>query len=144
MFCYYDSRDKLLNSSFGAVAEWEYSRLRLRLPENANVWHAFLLLTKDGEQTIWHEMDFEFKNGDCLYYKIDISLPAGLYWYHFCYETENGKYFIKKSDNGKGFGDCGTEWQKSVYRKDFTTPDWIKGGVIYQRPSVSPLLVLLL
>lgn len=132
MFCYYDSRDKLLNSSLGAVAEWEYTRLRLRLPENSGVWHAFLLLTKDGEQTVWHEMDFEFKNGDCLYYKIDISLPSGLYWYHFCYETENGKHFIKKADNGKGFGDYGKEWQKSVYRKDFTTPDWIKGGVIYQ------------
>lgn len=124
MFCYYDPRDKLLNSSFGAVTEWEYTRLRLRLPESSNVWHAFLVLTKDGEQTVWHEMDFEFKNGDCLYYKIDISLPTGLYWYHFCYESENGKHFIKKAND--------SSWQKSIYRKDFTTPDWIKGGVIYQ------------
>ena len=132
MFCYYDSRDKLLCSSFGAVPQWEYTRLRLRLPENCGVWHAFLLLTKDGEQTVWYEMEFEFKNGDCLYYKIDISLPSGLYWYHFCYETESGQRFIKKTDGSKGFGEYGTEWQKSVYRKDFSTPDWITGGVIYQ------------
>ncbi len=132
MFCYYDSRDKLLCSYLGAVAEWEHTRIRLRLPENCGVWQAFLLLTKDGEQTVWYEMEYEFKSDGCLYYKIDISLPTGLYWYHFCYETENEKHFIKKTDSSKGFGGYGEYWQKSVYRKDFTTPDWIKGGVIYQ------------
>lgn len=132
MFCYFDSRDKMCCSHTGAIQEDEYMRLRLRLPCDCGVWHAFLLLTKDGEDTVWHEMEFEFQNGGALYYKIDLKLNTGLYWYRFCFETEWSQNFITKTNGSRGFGDGGGSWQKSVYSKNFTTPDWLTGGIIYQ------------
>ncbi|MBR3863956.1 MAG: glycoside hydrolase family 13 protein [Clostridia bacterium] len=60
-------------------------------------------------------------------YYLDYELNKGLYFYDF---TSNGKCF------GKGDDFCATEggspWQLTVYSKHYSTPDWIKGGIIYQ------------
>ena len=61
--------------------------------------------------------------GDDLY-TADINLTdCALMFYKIQY---NGANYIQNPLNGSD------TFQLSVYDKDFTTPDWIKGGVIYQ------------
>ena len=60
----------------------------------------------------------------------------GLYWYHFDYCSSYGRSSVLQTENGIG-GFAGSysarkDWQLTVIEKNFTTPDWIKGGIIYQ------------
>ena len=58
---------------------------------------------------------------------LDFELDKGLYFYQFfCGDKIFGK--------GENFDAVlnGDTWQLTVYPNDYATPDWIKGGVIYQ------------
>ncbi len=60
-------------------------------------------------------------------YYLDYELNKGLYFYDF---TSNGLSFGKGDDFNATEG--GSPWQLTVYSKHYSTPDWIKGGIIYQ------------
>lgn len=132
MFCYFDSQDEMCRSALGAIKEGEYMRLRLRLPADCGAWQAFLLISLDGGETEWKPLEFEFANCGCLYYKIDLKLKSGLYWYSFCYETDERQFYIGKTHQSRSYGESEIRWQQSVYRSDYTVPDWLEGGLIYQ------------
>ncbi len=56
----------------------------------------------------------------------------GVYFYRF--EIYSGKdvYYVGRDDDGNAIiGEWLPEWQQTVYKKDYTTPDYIKGGLIY-------------
>lgn len=78
-----------------------------------------LVINKDGEEAAFVPMKWTgfLKGYDIVTAKL--HLETGLYWYHF--KTDKHE-FLK---NG-----CGN-WQITVYDKNFTTPDWIKGGIMY-------------
>ncbi|WMJ84687.1 glycoside hydrolase family 13 protein [Oscillospiraceae bacterium LTW-04] len=66
-------------------------------------------------------------------YRGTITLySADLYFYRFEIRTQETLLFCGKSDSQLQTGDWLPEWQLTVYEADFTTPDWIKGGVMYQ------------
>ena len=68
-------------------------------------------------------MAFNCKRGNESEYIAKISLnKVGLYWYRFLFKTENGEYEYRRE---------GDDFQLTVYSKNYTTPDWVKGGVIY-------------
>ncbi len=76
-----------------------------------------LLLRRDGGSDEFIEMEWvSFENGYDVF-KISLALAPGLYWYTFDL-WDYGIYTEKM-------------WQLTVYEKGFTTPDWIKGGIIY-------------
>lgn len=58
---------------------------------------------------------------------LDFELNKGLYFYNF---LSNGVTY------GRGADFCAEEgggnWQLTVYPENYSTPDWIKGGIIYQ------------
>lgn len=122
----------MFKSPFGATEENRYIRLRLRLPKDCGVWFVFCRIFSDGKPATDTEMTFEWCDGDSLYYKCDVKLCAGLYFYSFYYKTEHDVFFVNKSrDNKSVLGDGGA-WQLTVYEKDFETPASFAGGVIYQ------------
>ena len=58
---------------------------------------------------------------------------TGIYFYHFEYDTPWGRLSIRHNGNSCGTLSMGKDdWQLSVYAENFTTPDWLKGGIIYQ------------
>lgn len=122
----------MFKSPFGAIADGRFVRFRLRLPKDCGVWHVYLLMKRDGEEEIRTEMSFEWHDNDSLYYSCDIKPSVGLYWYRFVYETENNGFVISKGADSLGVLGNGKPWQLSVYGADFKTPDWLRGGVIYQ------------
>lgn len=93
-----------------------------------------MLLSKDGEDEQKIPLTQRESLEDYIFYDTEISLPSGLYWYRFFYTSPFGNYFVTKV-NGVGIVNLepiGASWQLTVYDSDFTTPDWIKGGIIYQ------------
>ncbi|MEG1614503.1 MAG: glycoside hydrolase family 13 protein [Oscillospiraceae bacterium] len=135
--CIFNSREKQYKSKFGAVCAGEDVLFRLLLPcyDNHFCTGAFLLLCKDGKE----EERFELCATDSYqdnhrWWEITKSVAeSGLYWYHFEYSTPFGNCRISNDGDGIGYvSDYGASWQLTVYSPDFKTPEWLKGGVIYQ------------
>lgn len=85
-----------------------------------------LLVRKDGENS---PKRFLMNNNDG-FFEVEITLNKGLYFY--CFDLGNGK-FIGQGENFEGeITSNPTEYQLTVYDKNFKTPDWLKGGIIYQ------------
>ena len=132
----FDSRNSLYRSQLGAVPANQCLRLRLLLHKDACVSDAFLIIENDADNSLC-EVNMS-PSGEWLYdyqfYDCEINLPQGLYWYKFKYNSAYGQFFVIKEECGLGVvsqndGEC---FQLTVYDSNFTTPDWLKGGLIYQ------------
>ncbi len=76
-----------------------------------------LVLRRDGGENEFIPMQWQsFENGYDVF-SVTVTLSSGLYWYTF----DLWDFGIFE----------GKLWQLTVYEKDFTTPDFIKGGIIY-------------
>ena len=87
---------------------------------------------------------------DTVTYETRLMLPhePGLvfYWFRFCEAYGEIKYYVMESDTEDGSGKIYHEppriaanedkypyaWQITVYARDFKTPDYMKGSLIYQ------------
>ena len=93
-----------------------------------------LVYHRDGEETQYRDMYWCGMNGETEeFWDITLSFDTGLYFYHFSYETPfgTGNIFLHSSGCG-ALCPQGNEWQLTVYSKDYKTPDWVKGGIMYQ------------
>ena len=131
----FNSRKTEYKSLVRAIAVDESVRLRIVVPRSLSCSGANLVVTKDGEDSVYYSM---FWAGMCgwedEFWELHFSATSeGLYWYHFELDTPWGKHFIKNCGCGIGeFNYEGYDFQQTVYEKDFVTPDWLKGGIIYQ------------
>jgi len=130
----FDSQNSLYREIIGALAEGETFRLKVLLHKDACVHNVFLRLRNDNDENIseavmtpavWVE--------DYITYEYEINLTEGLYWYSFRYTSDYGDFFVTKTDTSLGIvSSDGDWWQQTVYSSDFKTPEWLKGGIIYQ------------
>ena len=130
----FDSRNPLYRNKFGSIAEGETLRLSLLLHKDAVVHDAYLLIREDSndEYSTLRLTEGEWI-GDYRYYNGEITLSEGLYWYKFFYTSAHGEFYVTKTGESIGCVTAeGTDWQQTVYSADFTTPDWLAGGIIYQ------------
>ena len=130
----FDSRNPLYRNRFGSIAEGETLRLSLLLHSDACVHDAYLLIREDSndEYSTLRLTAGEWI-GDYRYYNGEITLSEGLYWYKFFYTSAHGEFYVTKTGESIGcVTEEGTDWQQTVYSADFTTPDWLAGGIIYQ------------
>ncbi len=131
----FNSRKKEYKSVISAIATDEKVRLRIVVPRSMGCSCAKLAVYKDGESTVCYDM---FWAGMCgnehEYWELHFSATtSGLYFYHFELETPWGITYIKNIGNGFGdFNASAAEFQQTVYDKSFKTPDFLKGGIIYQ------------
>lgn len=133
----YNSRDKAYKSIISALATDEKCRFCIIVPRDLRCSRAALAITKEGENedTAYYGMFWAGMCGnDYEYWEMHFSATtSGLYFYHFELDTPWGKTFIKNVGFGKGeFNAGGSEFQQTVYDKNFKTPDFLKGGIIYQ------------
>ncbi len=130
----YDSRDKFYKSKFGAVASGESLKLRLLVHNDARVSSTYLRVHRDREYGITeHPLTPAENFGDYRAFECEIAFDTGLYFYSFRYLSDYGEFFITADKNKKGvISPDGDWWQLTCYDKDFKTPEWLKGGIIYQ------------
>ena len=137
-FVPFNSRDKFFKDKIGSVQMGEEIRFRLCLPRSFCCTGTVLMLRRDdGEYEerpmLWAGMcDDQTEMWD-IHTTVD---REGLYWYHFDYFSAYGRSSILQTQDGVGafahsYGQK-TDWQLTVTENNFTTPDWLKGGIIYQ------------
>ncbi|MCX4361890.1 MAG: glycoside hydrolase family 13 protein [Clostridia bacterium] len=121
---YFDSKNPHCKYPFGSVAQGKETTFRIFVKDGVFVQSVELHVYADGADTpyVFH-MSFVCKRGDESEFFTKINLnKVGLYWYKFIFKTEEGIYEYAKEDG---------DFQFTVYNKNFVTPDWIKGGIIY-------------
>lgn len=131
----FNSRSKAYKSIISAIATDEKCKLRIVVPRDCHCSRAVLAVTKDNEDTAYYDMYWAGMCGDSYeYWELHFSATTtGLYFYHFELDTPWGKSFIKNTGNGIGeFYADGGEFRQTVYDKNFKTPDFLKGGIMYQ------------
>ncbi len=131
----FDARNSLYRSHLGAVPAGESLRLRLLLHKDACVHNAFLRVINDAGNVSYEiELTPAEHLEDYRFYDAIITTAEGLYWYDFRYSSDFGEYFVVKSQHSMGVvsDTQGDKFQLTVYDADFTAPDWLKGGLIYQ------------
>lgn len=131
----FNSRNVEYKDKVRAIAVDERVKLRLILPRSMSCSGAFLCVHKENEQEVKYSMFWSGMCGDdSEYWELHFSADTpGLYWYHFQLETPWGMSFVRNVGHGIGdFAPDGADFQQTVYKKDFKTPDWLKGGLIYQ------------
>lgn len=137
-FIPYNSRDLYFKNRFGSVSADEEIRFRLVLPQSFYSNCAMLVIRRDDCSFSDRPMHHAGLTPEgCDIWEITTSIEnEGLYWYHFDYCTPYGRSSVLQTENGVG-GFVGAfnarrDWQLTVTEKNFTTPDWLKGGIIYQ------------
>ncbi len=134
-FVPFNSRDLRHKSIFGSIAAGDSLRLCVLMPRNFGCEKVTLVIHKDGEENQYRDMYWCGMNGDNEeWWDITLSFDdSGLYFYHFTYETPfgTGNIFLRSGGCGE-IRPNGNEWQQTVYKKDYKTPDWAKGGIMYQ------------
>jgi len=131
----FNSRDILYRNKIGAAAAGETLQLRLLLHRDQKCHDAFLRYRRDDlEQTQKIKLKLKEQLEDYFVYECVITLDTGLYWYSFCFTADDGEYFVNRTEHciGEISKDEGGWWQQTVYSADYSTPDWLKGGIIYQ------------
>lgn len=136
MYIPYNSRYEYHKSKYGAVKTETEVTFRIILPRDFCCTAARLVIKDDAD----NEAQFVNMQWDCMqgdgeeWWKAEFSSDyAALFEYYFEYDTPWGTSRIYNIGDGVGtVADSGDCWQLTVYDKDFTTPDWLKGGIIYQ------------
>lgn len=134
-FIPYNSRQTYHKYPFGAVKEGEETVFRIVLPRSLGCSGATLVIGIDGEESCSVSMLWDgMQGGDEEWWRAAfVPGKEGLYWYRFIAECRDGSREITRFDNSTGrISSDGENFQLTVYSKDFSTPDSIKGSVIYQ------------
>lgn len=134
----YNSRDTYFKSEFGAVKTGTTVRFRIVLPRSFMCNDASLLTRLDSGEYAENHMLWAGMNGDdCEIWEVEQCFDeAGLYWYYFAVRSPWGETSLYNGGDGiavlAGTQEHMQPWQLTVYEKDFETPDWLKGGIMYQ------------
>lgn len=134
----YHSWDTAYKSVFGAVKEKTSVRFRLMIPDHLSESYVGFVVAKDGCEPFYVQMSPEetlHSEGSKAYSAEYRFEEPGIYWYYFKLCTPKGDLFVTRD-----FGCAGTlcrgeeisKFQQTVYEKDYTTPEHMKGGICYQ------------
>lgn len=136
MYIPYNSGKDYHKYPFGAVCDGTTVTFRIILPRNFCCTGARIVIEKDGENEEKIPMKWDCMQGnDEEWWKIEVPFnEVGLYFYHFEYNSGFGiSGIFSNGGSQEGFlSGNGEKWQLTVYDKNFTTPDWLKGGIFYQ------------
>ena len=128
----YDSRDIRFKQPFGAVKTGETVRIVFPVTQTVNVTGVALIYrgARDGRV----ELKYAFTEAGHNVFRAEFRLETpGIYYYRFeIYRGGETLYAGRSDDDGKAVvGEWLKEWQLTVYERDFTTAEWLKGKIIY-------------
>lgn len=134
----FNSRDTEFRSPTGAVPFGTKIHFRIVLPRDLRCSSAIVAMKDDkfGDSAISSMFWCGMVGDDHEQWECDVDIEhVGLYWYHFGLDTCYGRRFIMKGYGGEGYlamSDHEPRFQLLCYEKDFKTPDWLPGGIMYQ------------
>lgn len=126
MSIYYNPLDVRCKSTIGGIKQDEKIKFAVFCQEkDISSDKLLFVLNMDG-----HEAEYlPMKRTDFGYSLVLKIHEPGLYFYHF---MANGVKIGKGKLSEAIFGEHSDSYQITVYDKNFSTPDWFKGGIMYQ------------
>lgn len=128
----FNSRKIECKSPYGAVKCGEKLSLHFPIASWVSVDKMYLFIRLGGVSTPV-EMRFEkSENGFSVYTADYVFDTAGIYYYRFEMRNRDGVWYYGRGENGESV--CGEnlpEWQLTVYKSTYKTPDFAKGNIIY-------------
>ena len=130
----YDTWNLGYKSIFGAVKQFETIVFSIRLPKDIQPdFPPVMVLFRTGFKERFLTMHRSAEEEDCYVYSTEYNARfSDVHYYYFSYLTGGIRHFIKKVDCHYGAVDTGDLFQLTVYNSDYQTPDFLKGGVMYQ------------
>ncbi len=130
----YDSWDGHYKSPFGAIKCGQSCDFAIELPADKHLdFLPTLVVFRTGFKERFLQMNAEeTANGVTRYHTTFIPKFVGVHYYYFIY-TENGaRHYIKRVTGSEAGIDYGDMFQLTVTSEDYTTPNFLKGGIMYQ------------
>lgn len=128
----FNSRKIECKSPYGAVKCGEKLSLHFPIASWISVDKMFVFI-RLGDVSTPVEMHFEkSENGFSVYTADYVFDAAGIYYYRFEMRNRDGVWYYGRGENGESV--CGEnlpEWQLTVYKSSYKTPDFAKGNIIY-------------
>jgi len=130
----FNSRSRKYRNPTGAVADGQTVHFRITLGRELNCSQAHLVIQPEGGEALAWGMFWCGMNGENReWWECEFTPERpGLYFYHFETHTCQGILRISKGEAGTGVFGGTNQWQMTVYDHNFTTPDWLRGGIMYQ------------
>ncbi|MCL1831495.1 MAG: glycoside hydrolase family 13 protein [Oscillospiraceae bacterium] len=136
-FPIYDAYDESYKSPFGAVKQNAPCEFTLKFPRVMNVTEPQLVMVRPGHKEKYVALELS-DDSDKLYATYTCtytSQHSGVHYYYFVAIQNGNRNEIKR--RGTNIGAWGYDgghdfFQLTVYDAEFDTPDWLKGGVMYQ------------
>ena len=130
----YDTWNLGYKSIFGAVRQFETCRFTIRLPKDiVPDFSPVLVLFRTGFKERFITMNEVTEEEDCIAYTAEYNARyTDVHYYYFSYTTGGIRHYIKKVNVHEGGLDHGDMFQLTVYKNTYETPDFLKGGVMYQ------------
>ena len=119
---------------YGATAVDKETTIVFPLEKSVGIKRMFVVLRKDKE-SIRYEMPLDHSTQTEDFFVCKFALgQSGIWRYRFEGEYFDGTFaFFGRDVDGSAIkGDWLPEWQLTVSKVDYKTPDWLKQGVIYQ------------
>ncbi len=131
----FNSKSEEYRNPVGAVSRDTKIHFKISPQRLLEVYAASLIVEDERGNVTYFDMYWCGMNGnnhewwECHF----VPKDSGIYFYRFEVKNKNGAHLVFKDENGiPVISNKGSNWQITVYEKDFATPNWLKGGVIYQ------------
>ncbi|MCM1298153.1 MAG: glycoside hydrolase family 13 protein [Firmicutes bacterium] len=133
----YDCFDSYYKTPFGAVERETPITFTLNLPLDCHFSECLLIMFRPGYKEKYINLQNQgeqAKDGEKFNVYSGVYTPqdTGLHHYYFTLINENARRYIKRFDASLGGFEAGELFQLTVYEKGMTTPEWLKGGIMYQ------------
>lgn len=132
----FDSWNLKYKKPFGAVKRGEKCEFRIRLPKDTVLDFPpvpMLVSFRTGFKETFISMNLESEEENYNVYMATYAPKhEGVHYYYFSYKQNGVRHYIKKSSCHDGTVDNGDLFQLTVYDENYETPDFLKGGIMYQ------------
>ncbi|MBQ8354803.1 MAG: glycoside hydrolase family 13 protein [Oscillospiraceae bacterium] len=129
----YDSKLLAHKDPFGTLIPGQKCKLSIHVPSTVQATQVVCLVQwEDGTPYGEYVLKCRSRKGPYELFTGNVTIKErGLYFYYFRVIQKNGSFRLFKQGDDTNMEE-GDLWQVSVVPKDFTTPDWAKGAIIYQ------------
>lgn len=130
---YFNSTLPQYKTPSGAIPAGKKLLLHLDVPEDLGYVDPHMVLTKDREDPVHYRMVFDGQTPGVNHFHLELApTTAGLYFYYFDLYTDFRKIYRGPLGEGVLSWVQGASWQLTVYEPGFSTPEWLKNGMMYQ------------
>ncbi|MBQ6907426.1 MAG: glycoside hydrolase family 13 protein, partial [Clostridia bacterium] len=130
----FDSKSTNFKKPFGAVSTNENTEFNIYIKKDEAFSEMFFVYRNDGSENSTYILMHKTGENDSYYIfscVVKFDKPD-LYFYRFELKCNGISKFIGNKNGQAVIEDWLPEWQLTVYDAGFKTPDWVKGGIMYQ------------